>query len=79
MKPRSKPGKSKKASARVTAARETSAAGAREARRTTRGKTIGAGAVENASRRQFQKTRAKAIQAHILGRGQRRQAKRDAR
>lgn len=77
--PRVAAGKSKKASARVTAARASAAAGSREARRTTRGRAAGAGAVENAARRQFQKTRARAIQAHIQGRGRRRQAKRDAR
>jgi hypothetical protein len=35
--------------------------------------------VENVAKRQFQKSRATAIQAHAQARGQRRQAKRDAR
>ncbi len=71
--------KSKKASARVTAASRQAAAAAEASRSATRGKAIGSGAIENAARRQFQKTEAKAIQGHIQARGQRQQAKRDAR
>ncbi len=71
--------KSKKASARVTAADQQAAAAAEPSRSATRGKAIGSGAIENAARRQFQKTQAKAIEGHIQARGQRQQAKRDAR
>lgn len=71
--------KSAKASARVTAAeRETRAADA-ASRRATRRTSIAGAARDTAARRQFQKTRAKAIQAHVKASGQRRQAKRDAR
>jgi len=71
--------KSKKASSRVTAANWGAAAAAAQSRSAARGKAIGSGAVENVAKRQFQKTQAKAIQAHMQARGQRRQAKRDAR
>jgi hypothetical protein len=71
--------KSKKASARVTAADQQAAAAAVASRSATRGKAIGSGAIENAARRQFQKTQSKAVQGHIQARGQRQQAKRDAR
>jgi hypothetical protein len=71
--------KSKKASSRITAANREAAAAAAESKSATRGKAITSGAVENVAKRQFQKTQAKAIQAHIRARGQRQQAKRDAR
>ena len=71
--------KSKKASSRVTALnRELSAAG-EVSKRASRGRAIGSSAVENAAKRQLQKTQGKAIQGHIQARGQRQQAKRDAR
>jgi hypothetical protein len=72
-------GKSKKASSRVTAPTRESAAAGQASKGATRGKAIAAQAVENAARRQFQKTPGKAIQGHIRARGQRQQAKRDAR
>lgn len=72
-------GKSTKASSRVTAPDQAAAAGAQESRNTTRGKAIGSGAVDNAARRQFQKTQAAAVHGHVQARGQRQQAKRDAR
>jgi hypothetical protein len=71
--------KSVKASSRVTAARREATAAAEESRNTTRGKAIGAGSVENLARRQSQKTQATALRAHVRARGQRQQAKRDAR
>jgi hypothetical protein len=80
MKPRTKVSqRSTKASARVTAAGQEAAAGSRQAKATIRGKAIGSGAVENAARRQFEKTRGKAIQAHMRAQGQRQQARRDSR
>lgn len=71
--------KSKKASSRVTAPDRAAAASGEKSKGTARGRAIGFAAVENAARRQFQKTPGKAIQGHIQARGQRRQAKRDAR
>ena len=71
--------KSKKASSRVTALTLESAAASDAAKTARRGRAIGSSAVENAAKRQFQKTRGKAIQGHIQARGQRQQAKRDAR
>lgn len=71
--------KSAKASARVTAAAREASATDRESRTATRGKAIGSGAVDNVARRQFQKTQAAAVQAHVRARGQRQQAKRDSR
>ena len=72
-------GKSAKASARVTAAGREATAADQESRHAARGKAIGSGAIDNAARRQFQKTQATAIQAHVRARGQRQQAKRDSR
>jgi hypothetical protein len=70
--------KSKKASARVTSAnQETAASGA--AGRSTQRKAIGNAAVENVAKRQFEKTAARAIQAHTRASGQRQQARRDSR
>ena len=71
--------KSKKASARVTDASRAAAAADAESKSATRGKAIGAGALENAAKRQFQKTESTAIRGHVQARGQRKQAKRDAR
>ena len=71
--------KSAKASSRVTAASREATAAAAESRNTTRGKAIGSSSVENVARRQFQKTQATAVQAHVRARGQRQQARRDAR
>jgi hypothetical protein len=80
MKPRTKISqRSKKASARVTAAGREAAAGSRQAKDTIRGKTIGSGAADNAARRQFEKTQGKAIQAHMRAQGRRQQARRDSR
>jgi len=72
-------GKSAKASSRVTAPNQDAAAVARESKNATRGKAIGSGAIDNAARRQFQKTQAASVHAHVQARGQRQQAKRDAR
>jgi hypothetical protein len=72
-------GKSAKASARVTSAGREATAASQESGSATRGKAIGAAAVDNVARRQFQKTQAAAVQAHVRARGQRQQAKRDAR
>ena len=71
--------KSKKASSRVTAFNQESAAAGEASKSASRGKAIGSSAVANAATRQFQKTQGKAIQGHIQARGQRQQAKRDAR
>ena len=72
-------GKSKKASARVTAPNRESAAPAEASRRASRSRAIGSSAVQNAALRQFQKTQGKAVQGPVQARGQRQQAKRDAR
>jgi hypothetical protein len=72
-------GKSAKASSRVTAAHQEAAAANQLSRTASRGKAIGSGAVDNVARRQFQKTQAGAVQAHVRARGQRQQARRDAR
>jgi hypothetical protein len=71
--------KSKKASSRVTAASWEAAATAGAAGRRVRRQAIGQASVDNVARRQFQKTRAQAIQAHISARGRRQQARRDSR
>jgi hypothetical protein len=71
--------KSKKASSRVTALNQESAAASEASKSAIRGKAIGSTAVKNAAKRQFQKTQGKAIQGHVQARGQRQQAKRDAR
>jgi hypothetical protein len=71
--------KSKKASSRVTAPNQEASAAAAGARTASRRKAVRSSAVENAARRQFQKTQATAIQGHMRARGQRQQAKRDAR
>jgi hypothetical protein len=71
--------KSKKASARVTDASRTAASADAESRSATRGKAVRAGALESAARRQLQKTESTAVRGHVQARGQRRQAKRDAR
>jgi hypothetical protein len=71
--------KSKKASSRVTAAKRTAAAAAAAASRRARRQAIGQAAIEKVARRQFQKTRTRAIQAHVSARGRRRQARRDSR
>jgi hypothetical protein len=76
---RSTSAKSKKASSRVTAANWEAAAAAGAAGRRAQRQAIGQATVEKAARRQFQKTRGQAIQAHITARGRRQQARRDSR
>jgi hypothetical protein len=71
--------KSRKASSRVTAPNQESAAASEVSKRVSRGRAIGSSAVANAARRQFEKTQERAVQGHIQARGQRQQAKRDAR
>jgi hypothetical protein len=71
--------KSKKASARVTATKQEASATAAESKTASRRKAVRSSAVENVAKRQFQKSQATAIQGHMRSRGQRRQAKRDAR
>jgi hypothetical protein len=77
--PRSTSSKSKKASSRVTAAKWEAAAAAGVAGRRAQRQAIGQASVEKVARRQFQKTRGQAIQAHIAARGRRQQARRDSR
>ena len=76
---RSTSSKSKKASSRVTAAKWEAAAAAGAAGRRVRQQAIGQASVEKVAKRQFQKTRGQAIQAHISARGRRQQARRDSR
>jgi len=71
--------KSRKALSRVTAPNQESAAASEVSKRASRGRAIGSSAVANAAKRQFEKTQGKAVQGHIQARGQRQQAKRDAR
>lgn len=71
--------KSKKASARVTAANQEIAAAKGAASRSTKRKAIGNAAVENVAKRQFEKTASRAIQGHTQASGQRQQARRDSR
>ena len=75
--------KSRKASSRVTVPNQESAAASEVSKRASRGRAIGSSSVTNAAtnaaRRQFEKTQGKAVQGHIQARGQRQQAKRDAR
>jgi hypothetical protein len=71
--------KSKKASSRVTAANWETSAATVESKRAAGRKAIRSAAVEAVAGRQFQKTGAKAVQAHVRARGQRQQVKRDAR
>jgi hypothetical protein len=66
---------SRKASARLAAPDQDAAAKAALSRTASRGKAAGA----IATRRQFQKSEATAIEGHMRSSGQRRQAKRDAR
>lgn len=70
---------SKKASIRTTSPERDAAGQQAAVRSAQRGKAVSAAAGERQNVRQFAKTRAKAIQAHSRARGQRRQAKRDAR
>jgi hypothetical protein len=77
--PRSKSSKSKKASSRVTAGKWEAAAAAGATARRAQRQAIGQASVEKVARRQFQKTRGQAIQAHIGARGRRQQARRDSR
>ena len=70
---------SKKASARFTTPEQQAAAEAAESRTASRGKAVGSSAVENAARRQIQKSQATTAQGPMRSSGQRRQAKRDAR
>jgi hypothetical protein len=77
--PRSTSSKSKKASSRVTAAKWEVAAAAGAAAQRAQRQEIGQASVEKVAKRQFQKTRAQGIQAHIGARGRRRQARRDSR
>ena len=71
--------KSKKASARVTAANREQAAAADVAKSVTRGTAMKTSAAKQTAGKQFDKTRGKATQAHVQARGQRQQAKRDSR
>jgi hypothetical protein len=71
--------KSKKASSRVTAAAWEAAAAAGASGRRTQRQAIGQASVEKLAGRQFQKTRAQAIQGHVAARGRRQQARRDSR
>lgn len=71
--------KSKKASARVTSAAREQAAAANAAKSKARGTAMKAGAAKQTAGKQFDKTRSRAIQAHVQARGQRQQAKRDSR
>jgi hypothetical protein len=71
--------RSRKASARVTAATREQAAAADAAKSRARGKAMKAAAVKQTAGKQFDKTRAKAIQGHVQARGKRQQAKRDSR
>ena len=71
--------KSKKASARVTAANRVQAAAADAAKNVSRGTAMKAAAAKQTAGKQFDKTRAKAIQGHVQARGQRQQGKRDSR
>jgi hypothetical protein len=71
--------RSKKASSRVTAPNQEASAAAAESKTASRRKAVTSSAVENAAKRQFQKSQATAIQGHMRSSGQRRQAKRDAR
>ena len=71
--------KSKKASARVRASKQEASAAAAQFKTASQRKAVRSHAVENTAKRQFQKTRATAIQGHMRSSGQRRQAKRDAR
>ena len=61
----------RKASSRVTSANQETAAAAGAARRSTKRKAIGSAAVENVAKRQFEKTAARAIQAHTRASGRR--------
>jgi|SwirhisoilCB2_FD_contig_51_5376473_length_1257_multi_3_in_0_out_0_1 hypothetical protein len=70
--------RSKKASSRVTAANQESAAAAVESRTASRRKAVRSNAVESVATRQFRTSQATAIQGHVRSSGQRRQAKRDA-
>lgn len=71
--------RSKKAPSRVTARSQTASAATAESKTASRRKAVRSNAVESAAKRQFQKSRATAIQGHMRSSGQRRQAKRDAR
>ena len=71
--------KSKKASARVTAANREQAAASDAAKSVTRGTAMKTSAAKQTAGKQFDKARGKAIQAHVQARGQRQQAKRDSR
>ena len=76
---RSTGSKSKKASSRVTAAKWEAAAAAGAAGQRAQRQAIGRASVENAARRQLQKTGGQAIQAHVGAQGRRQQARRDSR
>jgi len=71
--------KSKKASARVTSATREEAAEADAAKNKTRRTAIKTAAARQTAGKQFDKTRARTIQAHMKARGRRQQAKRDSR
>jgi hypothetical protein len=71
---------SKKASIRTTSPQQDEAGRYAEARAAGRQEAASASARQaQATRKQFAKTGAKAIQGHIKARGQRQQARRDAR
>jgi hypothetical protein len=71
--------KSRKASSRVTAPNEEATTAAAASKTASRRKAVRSNAVENAAKRQFQKTHATAIRGHMRASGQRQQAKRDVR
>ena len=71
--------KSKKASARVTSAKREQAAASDAAKNKTQRTAIKTAAAKQTAGKQFDKTRARAIQAHMTARGRRQQAKRDSR
>lgn len=71
--------KSKKASARATASKQEASAAAAQSKTASQRKAVRSNAMENTAKRQFQKSRATAIQGHMRSSGQRRQAKRDSR
>ena len=72
-------GKSKKASARVTAPKQAQAAASDTARSKARGAAVGTDAARRTAGKQFDKSRATAIQAHVRAQARRQQAKRDSR
>jgi len=77
--PKETSSKSKKASSRVTAPNWEAAGAVGAAGQRAQRQAIGRASVENAARRQLQKTGGQAIQAHVGAQGRRQQARRDSR